>query len=352
MNLSFREYFASLKREKKPFFLKTRGVLLLFLGVVFIEFLFLANFAGKISLENFLASIAPEKLVELTNIRREERELKTLVISPLLMEAAQLKANDMAEKGYFAHTCPDGVTPWHWFDKVGYGYRYAGENLAVNFTEAHQVDKAWMESPTHKKNIVNERFQEIGIATATGEYKGREAIFVVQLFGTKPQIEQVVATEPLEEAAVATRSFVEDFPEETVEDKEEVILGEEEEIEEEETAEIAESVEEKEESFAFIEKTEEEPVYVVGAPEEVIVIEEEEPKYVSFWSMVVSSSRKVAGFVLFVVSGIFLFLSVLKLFFMEKVNVTFMAANGIVFLAVIFSALLINHYIFLLTEYI
>lgn len=102
----------------------------------------------------------------------------------LLSAAAQLKANDMAAKGYFAHVSPDGKTPWYWIDKVGYSYDYAGENLAVNFIDSADVSNAWMASPTHRANILNPVFKEVGTATAVGTYKGRNAIFVVQLFGT------------------------------------------------------------------------------------------------------------------------------------------------------------------------
>jgi hypothetical protein len=95
-----------------------------------------------------------------------------------------MKANDMAEKGYFAHTSPEGKTPWYWFKQAGYDYSYAGENLAVNFFESKDVAEAWMNSPTHRANIVKKDYTEIGIAVATGMYEGRQSVFVAQLFGT------------------------------------------------------------------------------------------------------------------------------------------------------------------------
>ncbi len=95
-----------------------------------------------------------------------------------------MKADDMATKGYFAHTSPEGLTPWYWFAQVGYNYTYAGENLAINFNESKDVDTAWLASPTHRANILNSHYTEIGIATAQGMYKGVQATFVVQMFGT------------------------------------------------------------------------------------------------------------------------------------------------------------------------
>lgn len=131
-----------------------------------------------------LSAIYAAVLVNLTNQNRIEANLSELKVSPLLEKAAQMKADDMAAKGYFAHNTPDGKTPWYWLDQAGYKYIYAGENLAVNFEDSEDVETAWMNSRGHFLNIMNPKYTEIGIATSTGIYKGREAIFVVQMFGS------------------------------------------------------------------------------------------------------------------------------------------------------------------------
>lgn len=123
-------------------------------------------------------------LVALANDERGANNADKLTVSPILELAAQMKADDMAEKGYFAHNTPDGKTPWYWLDQVGYNYKYAGENLAVNFEDSEEVHTAWTKSRGHFLNIINPIYTEIGIATSTGIYKGRQAIFVVQMFGT------------------------------------------------------------------------------------------------------------------------------------------------------------------------
>lgn len=130
-----------------------------------------------------LAVIYASVLVNLTNQNRVVANLSELTVNPVLEQAAQMKADDMASKGYFAHNTPEGFTPWYWFNKAGYKYAFAGENLAVNFENSKDVETAWMNSPGHFLNIMNPKFTEIGIATSTGIYKGRQAIFVVQLFG-------------------------------------------------------------------------------------------------------------------------------------------------------------------------
>jgi hypothetical protein len=131
-----------------------------------------------------LGAVIASVLIDQTNSERQGENLNELSLSPKLIAAAQLKANDMAEKSYFAHTSPEGINPWYWFRKVGYRFSFAGENLAVNFRDSSAVTRAWMESPGHRANILNQEFSEIGIATAEGRYKGRDSIYVVQLFGS------------------------------------------------------------------------------------------------------------------------------------------------------------------------
>jgi uncharacterized protein YkwD len=166
------------------------GSIAVILAVAFIAFF--GGVMQKIQLysNNSLAAIYTKTLVALANENREEISLESLTVNPLLEEAARLKAEDMAANGYFAHFGPDGSAPWDWIGKTGYQYAYAGENLAVDFTDSDDVDRAWMKSPTHRANILNARFTEIGIATASGTYKGKETVFVVQMFGTPKVVSQ------------------------------------------------------------------------------------------------------------------------------------------------------------------
>src|SRR4029078_3041745 len=119
-----------------------------------------------------------------TNTSRNSYGLSTLTYNDELAKAAQTKANDMLAKGYFAHNTPDGKTPWDFIQAQHYNYIMAGENLAVNFTEAENVEDAWMNSPGHKANILNKNCEEIGIGISQGNFQGHNAIFVVQMFGT------------------------------------------------------------------------------------------------------------------------------------------------------------------------
>lgn len=150
----------------------------------------------------FLAAVLPGVLTALTNTDRTSNGVGVLTEDPLLAKAAETKAADMAAKGYFSHVTPDGKTPWYWLDLVGYNYTYAGENLAVNFTDSKDVEDAWMKSPTHRANIVKAEFTRVGIGTAEGVYQGKDVTFVVQFFATPAQ--SVTRATPVKTTPVAT----------------------------------------------------------------------------------------------------------------------------------------------------
>lgn len=145
---------------------------------------------------SYLAAVLPSVLTELTNEERTDAKLNTLTSNELLDKAATLKAEDMAKNGYFAHTSPDGKKPWYWLNEAGYAYEYAGENLAVDFSDSQNVTKAWMNSPTHRANIEKEVYTEIGTGIATGMYKGEETVFVAQFYASpaKEKPEPVVVS--------------------------------------------------------------------------------------------------------------------------------------------------------------
>lgn len=185
MKKHLKQYFVPHEEnDHKPHALRGPAILGLALAIVAILGLSALQLQVVTNSERFLASVLPGVLVDLTNDDREKRDLHELEHHPLLERAAQLKANHMAENGYFAHNSPDGTTPWEWFYQAGYQFQHAGENLAVNFSDSQDVEDAWMDSPGHRANILNGDFTQIGIATAKGEYKGRETVFVVQMFGT------------------------------------------------------------------------------------------------------------------------------------------------------------------------
>lgn len=153
-----------------------------------------AFFLPKIGTQ--LASVLPSVVTMLTNEARAEVSLPALQTNAVLARAAQAKAEDMAARGYFAHQSPDGRQPWDWISAAGYQYQVAGENLAVNFHDSEDVVRAWQNSPTHNMNLLGPRYSEIGIGMAEGEYKGRKAVFVVQMFASPRQLASIPSPIP------------------------------------------------------------------------------------------------------------------------------------------------------------
>lgn len=157
------------------------------------------------------ASVVAAVLVDLANGDRAQNSLHTLTMNPVLVAAAQAKANDMAAKSYFAHVSPEGRDSWYWFKEARYAFSYAGENLAVDFSDSGDVERAWMDSPTHRENLLGPHFTEIGIATAEGMFQGHMTTFVVQMFGTPAgaavtsgPVRELLAPQDATEPAIAT----------------------------------------------------------------------------------------------------------------------------------------------------
>jgi len=177
-------FFPHRRNNHRPNLFSALSVAALIIAVLIFEAGFLLQTKFIFLKTDFLASVLPGALIALTNQDRAAHGVPQVTENPLLSTAAQAAAEDMAAKGYFAHVSPEGRTPWSWLDQVGYYYSYAGENLAVNFTDSENVQTAWMASPTHRANIVKPQYTEVGFGTATGNYEGRETTFVVEFFAT------------------------------------------------------------------------------------------------------------------------------------------------------------------------
>ena len=120
-----------------------------------------------------------------TNLQRQEKgNLLALKESAKLAAAASAKVNDMFLNQYFEHNSPAGVDPGQLVLNYGYKYIIAGENLILgNFESEKELVQAWMDSPGHRANILNNRYTEIGVAVVKGTYKGEAVWMGVQEFG-------------------------------------------------------------------------------------------------------------------------------------------------------------------------
>jgi len=140
----------------------------------------------------FFADITKSALENFVNQTRQSIGLGTLSNNSKLDQAAQLKAENMAQNNYFDHTSPGGISPWFWFAQAGYKYKYAGENLAIGFYESEEVYNAWLNSPSHRANITNPNYTEVGTAVLKG-FGQNNSVVVVQEFGSQLPAKQVAA---------------------------------------------------------------------------------------------------------------------------------------------------------------
>ena len=185
---------------------------LIVIASLFVVFQGLINFLPNLkpSILGYAAQISPEEVVRLTNQKRTEAGLAPLTYNQTLAGAAYTKGRDMIDRDYWAHVAPDGTQPWKFFSDFGYRYRYAGENLARDFSSASATVDAWMNSPTHRDNILNPKYKEIGIGVTEGDLAGVDTTIVVQFLGATyvDQTPQKVAVAPKVETTSLPKEMV------------------------------------------------------------------------------------------------------------------------------------------------
>lgn len=136
----------------------------------------------------FDTEINSNDLILLTNEIRDVKALNPLTTNDRLLMAATNKAKHLIQHDYFSHNSPAGKQFSEWVIESGYTFQIVGENLAIGFDTNKQVMKAWMESPSHRANILNDKYKEIGIIVLQGDINGNIQTIVVQIFGTQPTL--------------------------------------------------------------------------------------------------------------------------------------------------------------------
>lgn len=186
----------------KPKFLHSKSLITIALLVLLIKAVTVGSLFLTYPQGARVSSVVVNRVLELVNIDREKTGLNSLAMNSTLAASALAKANDLIANDYFAHTSLDGKRPWDWIDRGQYKYLFVGENLAMNFTTAESVHRALMNSPTHKANVLNERYIDAGIAMVSGQINGKQTNVLVQHFATRSTPHTVLAAikeEPKEE---------------------------------------------------------------------------------------------------------------------------------------------------------
>lgn len=113
-------------------------------------------------------STLERRVVELVNEQRAAYGLSALTLSETLCAGARLKSQDMKSSGYFSHESPTYGTPFEMMQRLGISYRTAGENIAMGYSAAEAVVSAWMNSESHRANILNGTYTQIGVGEVGG----------------------------------------------------------------------------------------------------------------------------------------------------------------------------------------
>jgi hypothetical protein len=196
MKRRWQAWFLPHKKRQRPYLLTPQGFFVLSLSVSFIYLVLLAStyIPGIKNILGYASDITVSEVLTRTNQEREKSGQEPLTLNGQLSQAALAKAQDMLAQGYWAHNTPEGKEPWAFIDSTGYRYQVAGENLARNFSHTDDMVSAWLTSPTHRANLLSDRYSETGIAVLQGEMDGVPTTLVVQMFGTPQRAIADIAT--------------------------------------------------------------------------------------------------------------------------------------------------------------
>lgn len=113
-----------------------------------------------------------QAVLRLVNEERQKAGLPALTTSGLLQQAADIRAKEMNQ--LISHDRPDGSSCFTVLDELHIDYSVAGENIASGVSTAEAVMQAWMQSESHRANIMSEDFTQIGV--------GNDGVHWVQIF--------------------------------------------------------------------------------------------------------------------------------------------------------------------------
>ena len=168
----------------KRFFLVTTAITVGIVGLLFFITPVISSPTTLLETE-----VNSSDLVLLTNEMRDVKHLNPLTNNDKLIAAATSKAKHLIKYDYFSHNSPDGKQFSEWIIESGYRFQIIGENLAIGFNTNKEVMKAWMDSPAHRNNILNKKYNEIGIVVLEGNVNGEMETIVVQIFGSQPTLQ-------------------------------------------------------------------------------------------------------------------------------------------------------------------
>lgn len=194
-----REYFIPDKSNNhKPKILQPKSLVVMVVCLILVKAIVTGYLFFIYPNKARMTEIITQQILKMVNTDRLDNNMAPLVINSALSYAAQDKAEDMIAFNYFDHKSLDGKMPWDWIDRGEYSYLLVGENLAMNFSSAEAAHNALMQSESHKKNILNNKYTDIGLAVISGTLDNKQTNVLVQMFGyRKPQLAIAAEVEPI-----------------------------------------------------------------------------------------------------------------------------------------------------------
>lgn len=174
--------------------IKKINISLVFLAIVIIEIMLANIFTGmsfavseeksrkeyeiSVGVNNAILTEDELNTLELINEYRKENGLNDLKPLSSLQNVARIKAEDLVNNEYFSHISERLGNPFEMLRNNNVDYKIAGENLAGNINCERAVE-AWINSPSHRDNILDDRFEYTGICAIDSPVYGR---VYVQIF--------------------------------------------------------------------------------------------------------------------------------------------------------------------------
>ncbi|MGN9836517.1 CAP domain-containing protein [Nonomuraea sp. H19] len=107
------------------------------------------------------------KVVSLTNTARSRHGCGPLRVDGGLTRSARTHSLEMARTGRLSHNSPNGASPWDRMERAGYHFG-AAENIGAGYGTPEEAVRGWLDSPDHRKNILDCRLKAIGVGVASG----------------------------------------------------------------------------------------------------------------------------------------------------------------------------------------
>ncbi|EMT51315.1 MULTISPECIES: CAP domain-containing protein [Brevibacillus] len=111
------------------------------------------------------------QILDLVNVIRYRYKLSPLRWNEQAAQVARGHSVDMENHDFFDHvSATTGMDPFERLRKAGLSYSMAGENIAAGYPDSIEAHESWMNSPGHRKNVLEKNFTQLGVGVVADYY--------------------------------------------------------------------------------------------------------------------------------------------------------------------------------------